>query len=261
MRKIQFYSFITIVFVSFFCVSCAKNAATEEVSAPLNETEIRANITKADELASSRKDEAKIREAVKLLAKSRNFDNPNFEVEWKFAKFNYFLSKIATDKNEIEKSLKTGENAGKTASRISPNKPEGYFWFAANLGEQAKRAPLTVGIGAIDKIREAMTKVIEIQPDFQAGSAFDALGQLELETRLTSGTAEKAVEYLEKGLPFGKENSYLRLHLAQALLAFKRNDEARKHLEYILKIKPNPDFLPEHEESLKEAKKLLDTRF
>ncbi len=261
MRKIQFYSFITIVFVSFFCVSCAENAATEEISAPLNETEIRANITKADELAISRSDDKKIREAVKLLAKCRNFDNPNFEVEWKFAKFNYFLSKVATEQDEIEKALKAGENAGKNASRIAPDKPEGYFWFAANLGEQAKRAPLTVGIGAVDKIREAMTKVIEIQPDFQVGSAFDALGQLELETRMTNGTAEKAVEYLEKGLQFGKENSYLRLHLAQALLVLKRNDEAKKHLEDILKIKPNLEFMLEHETSVKEAKKLLETKF
>ncbi len=261
MRRTHFYSFITIVFISFFCVSCAKNAATEEVSAPLSEAEIRENVIKADESASSRNDVAKIREAVKLLAKSRNLDNPNFEVEWKFAKFNYFLSKVSNDKNEIEKALKTGENAGNTASRIEAQKPEGYFWYAANLGEQAKRAPVTVGIGAIDKIREAMTKVIEIQPDFQAGSAFDALGQLELETRMTSGTAEKAIEYLEKGLQYGKENSYLRLHLAQAYLVLKRNDEAKKHLEHILKIKPIADFLPEHEESVKEAKRLLETRF
>jgi tetratricopeptide (TPR) repeat protein len=258
MRRIQFYSFITIV---LFCVSCASNAATEQISAPLSEAEIRENLVKADELAKSRNDVAKVREAVKLLAKSRNFDNPNFEVEWKFAKFNYFLGKAATEKDEIEKALKTGETAGKTASRIAPDKPEGYFWYAVNLGEQAKRSPVTVGIAAVDKIREAMTKVIEIQPDFQTGSAFDALGQLELETRMTSGTAEKAVEYLEKGLQYGKENSYIRLHLAQAYLAVKRTNEAKKQLEYVLKIKPNPDFLPEHEEALKEAKKLLETRF
>ncbi len=258
MRRIYFYSFITIALLS---ASCAKNAATEESFAPISPAQIAENLSKADELVRSRNDLEKVREAVKLLSKSRNPDNPNFETEWKFAKYNYFLGKLTTDTAESEKAFSSGESAGKIASRIEPNKPEGYFWYGANLGEQAKRAPLTKGLSSLDDIRAAMNKVIEIDPNYQSASAFDALGQLELETRLTGGSAEKAVEYLEKGFGLNKENPYLRLHLAQSYLALKRDAEARKHLEYILKMQPNPDYLPEHEESVREAKRLLETRF
>lgn len=261
MRRIQIYSFITISLVCLLAVSCAKKASTEESSVTINPALIAQNIAKADELARPHNDLEKLRQAVSLLANSRNFDTPNYEVEWKFAKYNYFLGKLTTDEKESEKAFTNGENAGKTATRITPEKADGYFWYGANLGEQARRAPLTKGLGSLEDIRTAMNKVIEIEPNYQSASAFDALGQIELETRLTNGKAEKAVEYLEKGFALEKENSYIRLHLAQAYLAINRDAEAKKQLEYILKMKPNPDYLPEYEESVKEAKKLLETKF
>lgn len=261
MRRIYFYSFITIVSVCFLCASCAKNVAMEETLVLLSPSQISENIAKADELGRGHNDLEKLREALKLLWQSRDFDNPNFETEWRFSKYNYFLGKLTTDEKECEKAFINGENAGKIASRVAPDKPDGYFWYAANLGEQARRAPLTKGLNSVDDVRAAMYKVIEINPNYQSASAFDALGQIELETRLTSGSTEKAVEYLEKGLELSKENSYIRLHLAQAYLALSRNAEARKQLEFILKMNPNPDYLPEYEESRKEAKKLLETRF
>jgi len=53
----------------------------------------------------------------------------------------------------------------------------------------------------------------------------------------------------------------LHLHLAEAYLAVKKEGEARKQLEHLLRMKPNPDFLIEGKESMEKAKKLLATRF
>jgi predicted Zn-dependent protease len=106
-----------------------------------------------------------------------------------------------------------------------------------------------------------MQKVVEIQPDYQGATAFDALAQLELATRLTGGSAEKAVEYLEKALTYEKDNSYIRLHLAEAYLAVQKNSEAKTQLDYILKMKPNPEYQVEYQEVLEKAKKMLDTKF
>ena len=62
---------------------------------------------------------------------------------------------------------------------------------------------MTVGVVSVKKIRKAMNRVIEIDPNYQGASAYDGLGQLEMRTRgLTGGSAEKAVEYFEKG--FGR---------------------------------------------------------
>lgn len=261
MRRIQLYSFITIALLSFSFVSCASKNAAEEIVAPPNANLIAENLSKADALAYGHNDLAKLREAVKLLAASRTPEARNFEVEWKFAKYNYFLGKSLNDENESRKAFETGETAGKIASRIEPNKPDGYFWYGANLGEQAKRAPLTKGLTSIDDLRSAMNKVIEIEPLYEGASAFDALAQIEMATRLTGGKAEKAVEYLEKALELDKENINIRLHLGQAYLAVNRKEDAKKQLEFLLQMKPNPEYLPEYEESVKEAKKLLELRF
>jgi tetratricopeptide (TPR) repeat protein len=119
-----------------------------------------------------------------------------------------------------------------------------------------------VGIKSVDDIRQAMNKVIEIQPDYQGGSGYVALAEIELNTAgLLGGKPEKAVEYLEKALTLNKENTYIYLNLAEAYLAVGRKPEAKKQLEQLLKMPPNPDYLPEYRETTEKAKKLLETKF
>jgi tetratricopeptide (TPR) repeat protein len=243
-------------------VSCASKVETQPVTTKTNAAAPVETIAQAENLFRQRADIAKLREAVKLLGASRSMDNRSYEIEWQFARFNYFLGKQTADEKESEKAFEDGVQAGKIASKIEPNKPDGYFWYGANLGEQARRSPVTVGIKSVDDIRAAMNKVIEIQPDYQAASAYDALAQVELQAGLLGGgKPEKAVEYLEKALQLEKDNTYIYLHLGEAYLAVNRDADAKKQLEYLLKMKPNPDYLPEHKETTDKAKKLLETRF
>ncbi len=263
MRK-HIYSFITIGLIVFLFDSCAKKVETEALTPPASAATINDTVVKCDALFAERGDLAKLREAVKSLAAVRNPDQRNYEVEWKFAKYNYFFGKQLGDEKERDKAFEDGAQAGRIASRVEPNKPDGYFWYGANLGEQAKISPVTVGVKSIDDIKEAMNKVIEIDPKYQNASAFDALAQVEMETSGMlglGGKPEKAVEYLEKGLKIEDDNSYLHLHLAEAYLAVGKKDEAKKQLEFILKMKPNPDYLPEYKETVEKAKKLLETKF
>lgn len=258
----RFYRFITIALLAFSLVSCASKAETEPLPAPVNAALIDETMTKCDALFKERVDLTKLREAVKQLAAVRNADARNYEVEWKFSKYNYFLGKQTSDAKEKEKAFEDGKAAGKIASRIAPDKADGYFWHAANLGEQAKLSPVTVGVKSVDDIREAMNKVIEIDPKYQNASAYDGLAQIELSTAgLMGGKPEKAVELLEQGLKIEDNNSYLHLRLGEAYLATGKKDEARKQLEYVLKMKPNPDYAPEHAQTVEKAKKLLETKF
>ena len=258
----RFYRFITIALFAFSMISCASKAESESVAPPVNAALIGETVTRCDALFKERADLAKLREAVKQLAALRNPDARNYEVEWKFAKYNYFLGKHSNEEKEKDKAYEDGKAAGKIASRIAPDKADGYFWYAANLGEQAKLSPVTVGVKSIDDIKEAMNKVIEIDPTYQKASAYDGLAQVELSTAgLMGGKPEKAVELLEKALKIEDNNSYLHLHLAEAYLATGKRDEARKQLDHVLKMKPNPDYAPEHTQTVEKAKKLLETKF
>ncbi|MEO6655102.1 MAG: TRAP transporter TatT component family protein [Pyrinomonadaceae bacterium] len=218
-------------------------------------------LTKAEQLFSERKDLSKLREAIGILQRARVENLRSYDVEWKFARYNYFLARHTDDEKERERSFEAGKAAGKIAMQMEPNRPEGYFWYGANLGEQADRGPIMVGLKSVDEIRAAMNKVIELQPDFELASPYDVLGKIELQTRLMGGNTEKALKYLEKALALEKNNGDIRIHLAEAYLAQKKEAEAKQQLEFVLHMTPHPEYIVEYEEQVGKAKLLLSTKF
>lgn len=257
-----FYRFITIAAILFCFSGCAMRADSEPIAPAPDAAKVKESVAAADALFRERENVDKLREAVKLLSSLRNPEVRDYEVEWKFAKFSYFLGRQTTVESEREPIFLEGEKAGRIASRMETEKPDGHFWYAANLGERAKISPVTVGVKSVDDIREAMNKVIAVDPTYQSASAFDALAQIELQTAgMLGGKPEKAVELVEKGLAIEKNNSYLYLRLGEALLATGKKAEAKKNLEQVLKMTPNPEYLIEFNETADKAKKLLETKF
>ena len=255
------YIFITFVITWWALTACSSERAAIPPAGKASPEAISRALADAETQFKQREDLNKLRASIKSLAAVRDPDHRNYQVEWTYAKHNYFLGKFSTNDEEADNALEEGRDAGKIASRVDPQRPDGYFWYAANLGELAKRSPITVGLRSVDDIKESMGKVIELQPDYQGASAYDALAQVELATRLKGGDAAKAVELLEKGLALAPENTNIRLHLAEGYLAVKRDAEARKQLDTLLQMKPNPDYMPEYRECVEKAKKLMQTNF
>ncbi|HYG81502.1 MAG TPA: TRAP transporter TatT component family protein, partial [Pyrinomonadaceae bacterium] len=131
-------------------------------------------------------------------------------------------------------------------------------WLGANLGGRARTSMLH-GLAAVDEIRREMERVIQLDEGFEGGSAYMALGQVDLEApRLMGGDPQRAVETLEKNLRFGEKNVLYRLRLAQAYLAVNRDEDARRELNGILSMTPNPAYVPEYNDAVREARALLD---
>jgi tetratricopeptide (TPR) repeat protein len=212
-------------------------------------------------LFGQRTDLEKLRQAIADLNRARRENAKSFEVEWRLAKFNYFLGRHTDDEKERDKAFEDGKNDGKAAIRMEPAKPDGHFWYGANLGEQANRNPIKAGLGAIDEIKKEMNKVIELQPDYELASAYVVLGQVELVTRILGGDPKKATELLEKSIELEKFNGDARIQYAEALLALDRDAEAKKQLEFVLQMKPNPAYIPEYEQQAAQARRMLETKF
>jgi len=259
-KSVELYILITIVITLCLLTACNRSQPAQN-DAPPPQKPVEPALTQAAELFKQRENVEKLKQARSLVAGVRQADHRNFDVEWQFAKYSAFLGERLTDEEEKEKVFTEGRDAGKIASRLAPDKPDGYFWYGANLAELAKQSPVTVGYTSVDDIREAMNNVIKIDPAYQGASAYDILGQIELNTRLFGGKATKAVEYLEKAIALEKNNSNLRLHLAQAYLDADDLPKAKQQLEYIVKMQPDPEYVPEHRENVAEAKKLLASRF
>jgi tetratricopeptide (TPR) repeat protein len=215
-------------------------------------------IAQADKLYPERADLQRTREGITMLARALNADSSSYDAAWRLARLNYFLGSHTRDERERERAYDKGVEAGRRAVKLQDGKPEGHFWLGANLGGQAQQGALS-GLGAIDEVRAEMEKVIRLDEGFQSGSAYMALGQVDLEApRMFGGDARRAVEVLEKNLHFGKDNVLYHLRLAQAYLAVNRKEDARRELDVILSMTPNPDYIPEYNDAVAEARKLLD---
>ena len=215
-------------------------------------------IVEAEQLYSQRDDLTKVRLGVALLRQARIADYGSYEAAWKSAKFNYYLGAHTDDERERDAAFREGIDVGKIAVQLENDKPDGHFWLGANYGGAAEHSTLA-GLSSVEDIRREMEAVLKIDQGYQGGSAYMALGQLYLEApRLLGGDYLKAIQYLEKGLKFGADNAFLRLHLAEAYHTANRNGEARKQIQFIQSMTPQPDYLPEYKEALEKAKKLQE---
>lgn len=242
----------------FATSACRTQQAVTE--APVETVSVADMIAQADRLYAQREDLGRVREGLGLLKRARTADANNYDVAWRIAMFDYQLGSHTKDQAERDKAFEEGIEAGKAAVALQDNKPEGHFWLGANHGGVAQTS-LLGGLGEIDDIREQMNAVLRTDESYQAGSAYMVLGRVELEAGRMMGDPEQAVQYLEKGLKFGPNNGLLRLRLAQAYIKVGRKDDARKQLDAIQKLTPDPNYLPEHKEAVTEARKIIDRGF
>ena len=174
------------------------------------------------------------------------------------AKYNYYLGAHTPESAEKTKAFNDGVAAGKLAVQLQNDKPEGHFWLGANYGGKAQLSVLA-GLSEVDDIKSEMETVLKIDEKYQAGSAYVGLGQLYLEApKMFGGDVNKAISYLEKGIKIAPDNDMMRAKLAAAYAEAHRNEEARKQIETIMSTKPSPDYLPEYNDAVAEAKKVQE---
>lgn len=213
-------------------------------------------MAQADSLYAHRDDLAQARQAVLVLRQARVEDFASYEIAWKLSRSDYYVGDHTTNEQEREDSFREGTEAGQAAVKLQDGKPEGHFWLGANYGGSARNSTLA-SYSSVEDIRREMDAVIKLDEGFQAGSAYLGLGQLYLQApRMLGGDRQKAVDYLEKGLRFGKDNALLRLRLAEAYHQVNRDADALKQIDYLNSMKVDPAFAPEHKEAVDKAQKL-----
>jgi tetratricopeptide (TPR) repeat protein len=215
-------------------------------------------VSQADALYAERVSIEKARQAVAVLRHARMADYNNYEAIWKLSKYDYYLGAHEQEERQKLEAFREGIAAGEQAVKLAPDKPEGHFWLGANLGGRAKVQGPLYALSSLPDIRREMETVIKLDEGFQAGSAYLALGQVDLELPdMMGGDSRRAVEELERGLKFGQDNALLRLELAKAYYEVKRPADARAQANAILKMRPSPDYRPEYEEAAEGARQIL----
>jgi tetratricopeptide (TPR) repeat protein len=249
--------FWLVLFIAGSVPGCrSRNPEASQAGRSESEKTITDRIAEADAFYSQREDLSKVRLGIAVLRQARIVDDGNYEAAWKLAKFDYYLGLHSTDDRERQAAFREGIDAGKIAVQLQGDKADGHFWLGANYGGTAEISVLAA-LTVFQDIRREMERVIEIDPTYEVGSGYMVLGQLYLEApRILGGDKEKAIEYFERGLRVGSDNGLLHLRLAEAYHATGRDRDARKQIDFILKMTPGSNYLPEHEETVAGAKEL-----
>lgn len=215
-------------------------------------------IAEAEPLYDGREDLTKARLAVTALRQAHAADYGNYEAAWKLARAAFYVGDRSDNEAETEDMFREGIAAGKAAVQLQPNKPDGHFWLGANYGGTAEHSTLS-SLSSFRDIKNEMEAVLKIDESYQGYSAYLGLGRLYRDApKLLGGDPAKAIEYLEKGVKLNPANTLMRYDLAEAYANVNRNADAKKQIETILSMTPDPKYAAEHKEAVEDAKKLLE---
>src|SRR6185295_6033879 len=214
-------------------------------------------VAEAEPLYEGREDMKKARLAVTTLRQAHAADYGNYEAAWKLSRAAFYVADRTDTDTERDNMFREGTDAGKAAAALQPNKPDGHFWLGANYGGTAAHSTLS-NLSSFQDIKSEMETVLKLDESYQGYSAYLGLGRLYLGApKVLGGDVTKAIEYLEKGVKLNPSNSVMRYYLAEAYETNKRDADAKKQIETILTMTPDPKYIAEHKDAVVKAKKLL----
>ena len=212
-----------------------------------------------DALYRQRETIASAQQAEAIWAERLAKDPKDFESAWKLARARYWLGGHAEEKKR-KAYLESGIAAGRAAIAIAPNKPEGHFWVAANMGALAESFGLRQGLKYRGDIKDALLTVLRLDPAYQQGSADRGLGRWYYKVPgLFGGSDKKSEEHLRKSLTYNPHSASSLFYLAETLIELGKKDEARRALQKLLDAPVDPEWAPEDREFKKQAQRLLES--
>jgi hypothetical protein len=211
----------------------------------------------ADALYADRANLASATTASALWADALKQDPRDFEAAWKLARVAYWLGGHAPDK-ERRAQLERGMEAARTAIALEPNRPEGHFWLAANMGTLAESFGLRNGLRYRGPVKQELEAVLKLDPGFMNGSADRVLGRWYFRVpRLFGGSNKRAEEYLRASLKYDENSTISHFFLAEVLIDEDRPQEARAALQKVIDAPLNAEWAPEDQEYKAKAAALL----
>jgi tetratricopeptide (TPR) repeat protein len=185
-------------------------------------------------------------------------DPKAFDAAWKLGRADYWLGTHAPE-NERRGFLESGIKAGEAAAAVEPNRPEGHFWIAANMGALAESFGLRAGLKYRGRIKDELETVLRLDPAFQQGSADRALGRWYFKVPgLFGGSHKLAEQHFKKALEYNPRSTATHYFYAEQLLDDGRKAEARTQLQAILDAPRDPVWGPEDQDFKAKARTLMD---
>ena len=208
-------------------------------------------------LYADRANPASARRAADAWSSALAADPRNFDAAWKLARADYWLGGHGPEA-ERRGYFDAGIEAGRKAAALQPNRPEGHFWLAANMGGLAESFGLRQGLKYRKPIKESLETVLRLDPAFAEGSADRALGRWYFKVpRLFGGDRTLAESHLRASLSYNPASTVSHFFLGELFDDEGRKDEARAEWQRVLDAPLSADWAPEDWEFKEKAKRAL----
>jgi tetratricopeptide (TPR) repeat protein len=236
--------------IALWLVAVVAGGAAQGIPAPKTADE-------ADALFGKREELPYAITAADFWAKRLAANAADFEAGWKLARVCYWLGDHVPAA-ERRGRFEQGIEAGRKAATAQPNRPEGHFWLAANMGSMAEGFGMRAGLRYRGPIKASLEKALAIDPSYLNGSPDRALGRWYARVPgLFGGSDSKAVEHLQRSLKYAPQSIASRYFLAETYLDMDRRPDARREFQAVIDTPFHPDWVPEEREFKEKAKTQL----
>jgi len=222
---------------------------------------IASRVAIADDFYLGRENPANVDRALQILRQQVAENSNDYDAWWRISRSANFLERVrdaADDDKAAVTAFQAGADAGRRAVKLRPDRAEGHFWLGVNLGLIGEEEGLLRGIRLVDPVRTEMETVIRLDPDFEQRGAQRILARLYYRAPFfKGGDKQRSIELLQDCLKRYPSDSFALLYLADDYLAVGRRAEARRLLQQILDLCPDPVYGPELANNQAEARDRL----
>jgi tetratricopeptide (TPR) repeat protein len=214
-------------------------------------------VAEADVLFSYGEDTARDLQALATLTRALVTDGHNYQVLWRAARAYYQVGDDASD-DEKQRYFEHGIEMGQRAVAQRPAGVEGHFWLAANYGGLSEIQGIWHAFQMVKKVRTEMETALRLQPDYEDGSAYRALGEIARQLPgVFGGSLKRAITYFEQGVRVAPQNMGLKLALAKAYLEAGQREASQRLLAEILQMSVRPTRVHADRRTQDKARQLL----
>jgi tetratricopeptide (TPR) repeat protein len=218
-------------------------------------------VVMADDFYLGRGNLANVDRALQLLRQQVADNSNDYEAWWRISRSENFLGRVhdaGDDDKAAVAAFEAGADAGRRAVKLRPDRVEGHFWLGVNLGLIGEEEGLLRGLRLVDPVRQEMETVMRIDPDFEQRGAQRILARVYYRAPFfKGGDKQRSIELLQDCLKRYPSDSFALLYLADDYLAVGRRAEARRLLQQILDLCPDPLYGPELANNQAEARERL----
>lgn len=178
--------------------------------------------------------------AARLLEQAARTLRDDCDAQWQAAQALAFLAENETRTGFRREAAKRGVVLARHARELQPDRVEGHYWYALNVGFLAD-TDRSYGLDAVDEMEAALKKGIEIDERYDFAGPLRVLAILHLRTPgppVSIGSPRRGLRLLQRAAELFPDYPENFLYLAEALRDNDKPDEAREALAKVLDASP-----------------------